>query len=361
MRYSSLREEFEHRPTIKFSLALLLAAVGALIVTPLFYRRGVLSPLERLLEGFRRVDRGELNVHIPVSVRDEIGKLTGSFNGMVASIRDARRQLESYAARLEEMVQAKTAELQRTIDDIRRDLNLARRIQEQTLPDAPVDDERIRFVVRYLPQAQVGGDLYDICRLRPDCYRIFLADATGHGVRAALITMAIKTEYESLKRSISDPQALMAALNQQYRRKFAPLGAFFTCVIVDIDLNRMQAQYVSAGHPVQLHLRKAEAMPIEKTGIIVGVHFDAAYEVRTLELRTGDRLLLYSDGLFEQFNQSRELLGEQRVASEAVALAGASLERLADGLLEQVQRHAAGQAREDDISLVAIELRSGQV
>ncbi|MBX7057013.1 MAG: SpoIIE family protein phosphatase [Leptospirales bacterium] len=355
LRYVDLREEYEHRPAMRFIVALLLAAAAALLITPAFFQRGLLSPLMRLLEGVRRVDRGDLGVHIAVSARDEIGRVTGSFNGMVHSVREARSQLQGYAARLEEMVQEKTRELQDALEGIRRDMNLARKIQEQTLP-APVSDPGIQFAVRYHPQAEVGGDLYDICKIGPDRYRLFLADATGHGVRAALITMAIKGEYESLKRSEQSPEALLAALNENYRQKFAALGAFFTCVLADIDLKQRQLNFLSAGHPTQLLLRGEQTIALEKTGIIVGVSSDAAYGARQYPLQPGDRLLLFSDGLFEQFNAARELFGEQRVARSAAALAAVDLERMVDALLEQVRSFAGSAPREDDVAILAAEL-----
>ena len=94
---------------------------------------------------------------------------------------------------------------------ITNDLEQAQRFQQLILPRAPVSD-RLRFSVFYRPAELVGGDVYDIYERQPGCFRVFLADATGHGVQAALRTMLLKAEYDRLKDG-STPEQTLVALN----------------------------------------------------------------------------------------------------------------------------------------------------
>ena len=142
--------------------------------------------------------------------------------------------------------------------------------------------------------------------LRPGLIRVFLADATGHGVQAALITMAIKTIYESLKRGIYNVHELLYYLNNEFLHSFQNLNQFFTCIIIDVDTNKNKIRYSSAGHLPQFLINGSQITKLEKTGRIVGVTAKTEYTSRELEFKADSGLFLFTDGLTEEWNADKE-------------------------------------------------------
>ena len=109
------------------------------------------------------------------------------------------------------IIDQKNHEINETLDNLKRDISVAKKIQRSLMNKNFTDFKNLIFEVSYIPLDEVGGDIYDISEINNKYTRIFLADATGHGVQAALITMAIKGEYESFKHSISSPKKFFCA------------------------------------------------------------------------------------------------------------------------------------------------------
>ena len=124
-------------------------------------------------------------------------------------------------------IDRKNLELNRTLEDLKRDISVAKKIQGSLMSKNFSEIENLIFEVSYIPLDDVGGDIYDISQINQKYTRIFLADATGHGVQAALITMAIKGEYESFKHSTSSPKKLLKNLNNDFFQKFGAIHSFF--------------------------------------------------------------------------------------------------------------------------------------
>ncbi len=110
--------KFIHEQAVKLFYALVIAMVMILFGTPLFLSGALVSPLNDLLEGLRKVRKGDLSITVPIKVQDEIGYLTGSFNTMVKSIREAKEKLEDYSEHLEQKVEERTNELQSTLNTV---------------------------------------------------------------------------------------------------------------------------------------------------------------------------------------------------------------------------------------------------
>ena len=240
---------------------------------------------------------------------------------------------------------------------IRQDLSVARSIQEAILPGRLDWIRNLRIAARYQPVADIGGDYYDAAEVRPGVVRFFLADATGHGIQAALIAMAIKSEYESLKLMIDSPAGLMRLLLDSFCEKFQSNKMLFTCFLVDIHVARRRLVYAGAGHPSQVLVRRSGAIieKLERTGIMIGVQPDAVYEEHETDFRRGDRLFLFSDGLFEQLNRHGQLYGVPRMHEIFARTAGESLENVLDAQLNALDEYLEDDARQDDVTLIGIE------
>jgi len=240
---------------------------------------------------------------------------------------------------------------------LRQDLSLASKLQESLLPKKAGSFGRLNITVKYLPMDEVGGDLYDIFEVKSGVYRLFLADATGHGVQAALATMLMKSEYESVKKVIIHPSEALELLNSIFLSTYSQLPFFFTCIVLDIDLERGKIKYASAGHPKQLIFSKHGIKEIQSTGGPIGITEDASFDMKEIDFRKDDRILLFSDGIYEQFNLKEREFGYGRMREFVEVNKNFAINRLVDMLIEEVTCFIGEAEKNDDITVIAVEQR----
>ena len=170
---------------------------------------------------------------------------------------------------------------------IREDLLMARRIQTSILPAQTEARNGFRVSVSYLPMEEVGGDFYDYFILPDGRLRLLIADATGHGVQAALVTMLVKSVWDGIRQTVGGPGDVLEMLNRETIERFGSLTMFFTCAVVDIDRVRGRIDWASAGHPAQYLRTGTEVQLLGHTGMIIGLNADAVYETREAAWKTG--------------------------------------------------------------------------
>lgn len=216
---------------------------------------------------------------------------------------------------LEEMVKERTAKLTQTLKIIHEDLETAKTIQRNILPLGLRHVAHLDFGSRFEPMAEVGGDIFDVNRLEKTKIRLFLADAIGHGVQAALITMAIKAEYDHIKHNAPNPADVLYALNQIFIDSYGKKSIQFTAVIVDLNLEENKLTYSSAGHNEPYVVSKNQIIPLPESGVMLGLEKDVEYSNHSVPFGLGDRLFMISDGYLEQENSEGILLGEAKLLS----------------------------------------------
>lgn len=254
------------------------------------------------------------------------------------------------------MIDKKTREINLTLDDLKKDIAVAKKIQGSLMQKNFSHIKHLTFAVSYIPLDEVGGDIYDISEINHKYTRIFLADATGHGVQAALITMAIKSEYESFKNSTSSPKKLLKNLNNDFVQKFGAIHSFFSCILVDIYPEKNKIVYASAGHPDQIIQRKNwDIFNLSRTGKIMGLMKDVEFEEVEISFEKGDKLFLFTDGLFEEFNTNKEEFGEKQVVSIIKAYSDSELKELFPILMDNLNTFLENSSRQDDITFIGVE------
>ncbi|RYE94519.1 MAG: FHA domain-containing protein [Myxococcales bacterium] len=237
--------------------------------------------------------------------------------------------------------------------DLMEDLLQAREFQQRTLPQPP----KVRGVdveLLYRPLDLVGGDIYQFTLLRDESLlRVFVADATGHGVKASLTTVLITSEYESVKRDHDNPAAVLAALNQRISTNFTHLSVHFTAVCADLDLSQGTLRVASAAHPAPILVRDGVATELDNGGAFIGLMPDVEYPEWTYPLRRGDHVVLYTDGAVEAFNPSGEPFGEERLV-EALRCGRAANRPLGAFVAMVLEQFTLGQPLADDLTLVSV-------
>ncbi|MCE9501750.1 MAG: SpoIIE family protein phosphatase [Leptospira sp.] len=264
---------------------------------------------------------------------------------------------EELTGRLEINVRQRTEELNYSLDIIHKDLSLAKKIQEELLKRKIVKFPQMNIVEKYIPVSEVGGDIYDIREIHPGKFRIFLADATGHGVQAAFVTMMIKSEYDNLDLPNLLPNGIIESFNKSYSEKYKSLLSFFSCFILDIDLDKKMISFSSGGHPDQLLIRGNDIIPLQSGGPMVGIKTASSYRLDEIPLFPRDRFLIFTDGLFEEFNSRNEIYGEERLRKSVQDFSEKSISDLTELVLKEVENFLGQRSKDDDITILAIELK----
>lgn len=259
---------------------------------------------------------------------------------------------------------AREAELERSLCQIQRDLRVAARTQRGVLPAPNLRLPGLRAYWRFKPCDAVGGDLFNVFPLGRGRVGFHLFDVAGHGVPAAMYALSINSLFLSRDAGglliesdgrIKRPDRVMRALNAQFQMH-EDTGQYFTCTYGVYDRVTRILQYTQAGHTPTLHASARNGVRLLRDGDMpVGLLPDAEYTCHELSLETGDRIVLYSDGIVEAENERGEQFGEQRLLAAVRDALPASLEASVEQVLEQVDHWLGRQAPLDDMTLLALE------
>ena len=251
-----------------------------------------------------------------------------------AALRESRRELSL----LNRVVGSMRGELEERSEE----LQLAALVQRDFLPLPLPPLHGVRVATFYRPLAQVSGDVYHLEQVDDDSISVFLADAVGHGIPAALLGMAVCRSLETTERvhgkvRVLGPGETLVRANRRLIEHQRGTTRFATAV---------------AGHPPAILLRPGhEPKPIEIDGGLLGVFPDETYEELTLELEPNDRLLLYSDGFEQAFFEG----GSARHVDEFGKLAGVlDAEQLVEEIAARIDAQSGSLHQADDLTLLCI-------
>jgi sigma-B regulation protein RsbU (phosphoserine phosphatase) len=192
--------------------------------------------------------------------------------------------------------------LQQAYQQIDQELELARRIQQSFLPQALPQVPQVRFAVHYQPCGRVGGDFYDIFRLDERHLGFYVADAMGHGVPASLLTIFVKKgvrakEIFGQQYRLVPPSEVLQRLNRDLIDQALSETPFITMVYALFNFQTGTLQFARSGHPYPVYLpHDGPPQQWQIEGSLLGV-FETNYPTRSQQLRPGDKLLIYTDGM----------------------------------------------------------------
>ena len=252
-------------------------------------------------------------------------------------------------------------ENERELANIARELETARQIQSFILPPKTVDVKGIHLAAHYVPMASVAGDFYDFATVDEKRLGILVADVSGHGVPASLISSMVKIAFASQLPHADDPARVLAGINQVLCGKLE--SDFVTAGYLFMDTERQSATYAGAGHPPLFLWRGSEQKVYEyrQKGVILGQFEDARYQSIDLELKSGDRFLLYTDGIIEATNASGEIFGWDHFKKFIISHAGMPVGQFADDLIQEVtgwSRIESQETLDDDLTLVIVDFEN---
>ena len=284
------------------------------------------------------------------------------------------RPLSSSIIVLRDITNLKKTEyaLRATNNRIRSDLEAASVIQESLLPRSFPQIAGVRFHWYYRPIEELAGDIFNVFRLNEHNVGLYLLDVSGHGLVAALLSIALTKlltplpDHFSLLKQVLDrppgnritpPVTVAETLNKRY-----PLNEetqqYFTFLYGILDTQSLVFRFVSAGNPGFVHLKPdAEAQVITQPSFPIGVTELPEYKEDALQLRPGDRLYFYSDGLCETLRTQSGFQDTRAVTRIINDLRSRSLEDSVDTLLDETTNHDNSIPPVDDVSILGFEIQ----
>ena len=259
-------------------------------------------------------------------------------------------QLRLHSMRIQ--LQQQNQELEAWRRNLERDLAAARLTQQSLIPQKPPKLAGWEIAACYRPVIEVGGDIYGWLPIKNDRWLFWIADATGHGASAALLTTLAKLLFHHGHAEHDQPAAIMEAVNNDLRGIFGG-RSFMSAMCVALDPKSAQVTVVGAGHPPLLITRfgrGTEAIPSSAPPL--GLVDQSQFAETTLDLNPGDAFTLYTDGLFGAAKNGRARSTPTQLAGMINPFAAS-----AEALLELMLKAAtpdASESRPDDVAAVVV-------
>jgi sigma-B regulation protein RsbU (phosphoserine phosphatase) len=254
-------------------------------------------------------------------------------------------------------------QLARQLLSINGELEMAREIQMSILPHEIPQIKGLEIAARYLPMTSVAGDFYDFIVIDEKHLGILVADVSGHGLPAALIASMLKAALSAQSAHACDPTRVLAGLNQSLCGKFKRHFATAAYLFVDMEKNSMR--YAAAGHPPLLLWRVStgRASEVLENGLPLGLLPEATYSVVDVPVESGDKALLYTDGIPETTSPSEQEFGIDLFKGFLESNHDLKANCFADSLFDELSswsENPKGEGQQDDITLLAIHFKSDQ-
>ena len=240
---------------------------------------------------------------------------------------------------------------------LRRDIALAREIQQSFLPQSPrAVAPGYELYARVLPAREVSGDLYDFFPQHDGRLALFLGDVSGKGMPAALFMIAVRTLARHLAATQTTPAQMLEALNHALVAD-NPTALFVTLLHALYDAATGEATIVSGGHPPPL-LRRAdgrvEEVKVASTTMLAYAEFTQPPAETRLVLQKGETLIFYTDGMTEAFSPDRKMFGVERLKAALGGSAALPLADCAERARQTVARFTGGTELQDDQTLLLL-------
>jgi phosphoserine phosphatase RsbU/P len=258
-----------------------------------------------------------------------------------------KARLERRNVELQRQVQAGAARLEIQDEELQR----AREIQESLLPKEIPQLPGFELASAWQPARAVGGDYFDVLKLPENRLAICIADVSGKGVPAALLMANVQASLRASVRDLDSPARVCSIINGMLCASISA-DKFVTFFCGVLDASSRTFRYCNAGHPYPIFVSSGEVRTLDQGGAVLGVFPAWSYQDSSVGLASGDRLLLFTDGITEAEDPQGQEFGTDKVAAFAKANAANSAAKMNQQLLAQVTEFCAAQFRDDATLLV---------
>lgn len=278
-------------------------------------------------------------------------------------------------AKAEKQLVALNQELLEKQKRIIDDLAAAAEIQKSLLPKEAGEFDQFSIAWYFEPCEHIGGDILNIIQLDDHLWAIYVLDVSGHGVPAAMLAVSVsqllqphtgyliqKSTGKVSKRELKKPAEVLNMLDQEY--PFERFNNFFTISYVILDTRKKTLQYSNAGHPPPILQRNDGSLELlTRGGHSIGMgSFKTAkkgenfFSEESLQLNSGDKLFVYSDGITEYQNGAGGFFGDDRLFMELKASNELPVSDMVDSLVKAIKTFGGDLKPQDDVTLLGLQL-----
>jgi len=246
------------------------------------------------------------------------------------------------------------------MENLSEQLRLAGLVQRDFLPRQLPATDKLRWATVFSPAEWVSGDIYDIARLDEKHIGFYVADAVGHSMPAALLTIFLKQALVMRQTfgddyTIFDPAEVVKSLNLRMTGQRLSGYQFATCCYCLLNTETLELVYARAGHPYPILIRDGKCTQLEIRGSLLGIFEQAIYKQQSIKLQSGDKLVLYSDGadpFVGTFDDKKGFI----FAGQFLELINQPLAQMFQGLNTLAQQQQLDPNDIDDITIVGLEV-----
>ena len=351
---------------IVISVIIVLFLMGLGIVFSWFFARSFSMPILKLRDAAIEFGKKNFDYKVEILSSDEIGLLARTFD-------DMRKNIKEYSEHLEELVAQRTRELQEAYEKLREkdrliqmELDFASVIQRRIMPNGVYRWNEFSIVGYSQPMEKIGGDFFDIFVVPGNKLLFYVADVSGHGIPAALITTMLKISLLNISFESKDPGEIIEKLNEKMMMINSDTEDQVMVNYLTIFLSLLDREgnlfSGSGGHhkPIIYNQfsKEFKEMP-DSNGSIVGILDPKLYVCSSVNYKVteGDKIILYTDGIIERRNLSNDELGLERL--KEIVYNGVNNgfygKKLLSFILSEVENFSQGVPPKDDFTLLLIE------
>ncbi len=238
------------------------------------------------------------------------------------------------------------------------ELKIARKIQMQMLPGEPPVLDGFELFGVTVPSRQVGGDYYDFVVVDQRWLVVVVADVSGKGIPASILTATLQATVRSNADAQTNPVGMMSRLNRLLYRNTSA-SEFATVFYAVVDLETGHARYANAGHDFPFVVSDGSAHALAESGIVLGCIDDFAYEENQFTIPEGGALVVFTDGVTDSESRAGDSYGADRLRAVLERHAGESARELCRRVIEDVRTFGDGE-NQDDLTLVVLKRRAAR-
>lgn len=354
----------DHIDDLRRDFFLVMAVLFVIVLCVNFALAGrlVSRPLASLSAVCARMGEGRYTERAVVNSGDEIGDLANSFNSLAYNLEKSLRDLEDKNAELikySSELENRNQELNRRQRMIEFDLRLAHKIQQELLPQVYPKIDGLQISAANFQVGEIGGDCFDFYKLGDRYLGAFIGDVSGKGISAALVMSMVTILFGQLKDQFKSPGAIQGKVNDiMYRHFGSQHSIYLTCFFLTVDLDEMMLTYSCAGHnpPFLFRPRTGEVIMLDAEGFGLGMFSSVTFEEKRMPVESGDKIILYTDGVVDSRNDKGSMFGQERLIQRVRENPSANSYRLTHFLVEEIEEFAGDTPRQDDLTILIIEI-----
>ncbi len=342
------------KPIIRLIFFISLALIFSVIFLSLFFSKKLTTPIKDLVEASEKVIKGNYNVRVNIKTNDEFFMLGKTFNHMIETIKTNIKMLDDRVAKRTKELSNLYKKQKALLDEMESELTMAQKLQQHFIPKSPPLIDNVKFHFIYKPMSEIGGDLYDFIEFKKgEKTGIFISDVSGHGVPAALISSMVKSLINVTGEHRHSPNIMLDYLNTNLLGQTR--GNFLTAFYGIYQNENKKLLYARAAHNFPWLLRDGEIIELKSEGRLLGVLNDISFEEKEIQLKKGDKILFYTDGLIEAVNE-QGIEFEERLIKLLREKFNNHIDSLVETVYKELQIFHGSDRFEDDVCILGMEI-----